>query len=158
MKNRTVSFVVAALSLSIVHSAHAQQPTPKGCFRFEDASQQKIIGYKQSHRLKPCPTHVVIPEGVREIGDHAFSNLKNYFPDAPASSLEELKKILAGRSSYKKRGNDGVVLQSVVLSAELERIGDGAFEGNELESVELPSSLQELGEQAFDADVEIRRE
>ena len=81
---------------------------------------------------------VVIPEGVTEIGQAAFSG-------ANLKSLELPKSVKAiGKMAF-----SGAPLENIEFSEGLESIGDNAFEGHKLAKVKLPDSLKTIGKSAF---------
>ena len=84
---------------------------------------------------------IVIPEGIREISEHTFSEFsitKIIFP-------KSLKKI--GNYAFSKCTR----LKEIILPDELEEIGDFAFyECDELEYVRLPRKIKKIGKCAFD--------
>ena len=86
-------------------------------------------------------TEVVIPEGVTEIGESAFSC--SYMPSVRLPST--LKKIEKQAFMYAHN------LTKITLPDGLETIGDEAFSGCHLKNaVVLPASIKSIGKKAFD--------
>ena len=90
---------------------------------------------------KDCPSHVVIPNTVTEIGGWAFfgcTSLQSV--DIPGSVTKIGWMAFEGCTS----------LQSVDIPASVTEIGSDAFEGcTSLQSVVLPASVTEIGWAAF---------
>ena len=88
-------------------------------------------------------TKVVIPEGVTEIGESAFSC--SYMPSVRLPST--LKKIEKQAFMYAHN------LTKITLPDGLETIGDEAFSGcHPRNAVVLPASIKSIGKKAFDRD------
>lgn len=88
-------------------------------------------------------TEVVIPEGVTEIGESAFSC--SYMPSVRLPST--LKKIEKQAFMYAHN------LTKITLPDGLETIGDEAFSGcHPRNAVVLPASIKSIGKKAFDRD------
>ena len=88
-------------------------------------------------------TEVVIPEGVTEIGESAFSC--SYMPSVRLPST--LKKIEKQAFMY------ALNLTKITLPDGLETIGDEAFSGcHPRNAVVLPASIKSIGKKAFDRD------
>lgn len=88
-------------------------------------------------------TEVVIPEGVTEIGESAFSC--SYMPSVRLPST--LKKIEKQAFMYAYN------LTKITLPDGLETIGDEAFSGcHPRNAVVLPASIKSIGKKAFDRD------
>ena len=88
-------------------------------------------------------TKVVIPEGVTEIGESAFSC--SYMPSVRLPST--LKKIEKQAFMYAHN------LTKITLPDGLETIGDEAFSGcHPRNAVVLPASIKSIGKRAFDRD------
>ena len=88
-------------------------------------------------------TEVVIPEGVTEIGESAFSC--SYMPSVRLPST--LKKI--EKQAFMHAHN----LTKITLPDGLETIGDEAFSGcHPRNAVVLPASIKSIGKKAFDRD------
>ena len=88
-------------------------------------------------------TEVVIPEGVTEIGESAFSC--SYMPSVRLPST--LKKIEKQAFMYAHN------LTKITLPYGLETIGDEAFSGcHPRNAVVLPASIKSIGKKAFDRD------
>lgn len=88
-------------------------------------------------------TEVVIPEGVTEIGESAFSC--SYMPSVRLPST--LKKIEKQAFMYAHN------LTKITLPDGLETIGDEAFNGcHPRNAVVLPASIKSIGKKAFDRD------
>lgn len=86
---------------------------------------------------------IIIPEGVTEIKDYAFSDMYTMFDRAVELRLpESLEKI--GRSAF-----DGAYLAKVNLPNGLSEIGSYAFRNNYLEQIHLPESVTYIGIGAF---------
>jgi hypothetical protein len=88
-----------------------------------------------------CEGAVIIPEGVTDIGDDAFSGNSNVYRLSLPSSLRSI-----GDNAFLNSIN----LVAVDFSFGLKTIGSSAFFGNTaLKSISLPSSLRSVGESSF---------
>lgn len=88
-----------------------------------------------------CEGAVVIPEGVTDIGDDAFSGNSNVYRLSLPSSLRSI-----GDNAFL----DSINLEAIDFSFGLKTIGSSAFFGNTaLKSISLPSSLRSVGESSF---------
>ena len=85
--------------------------------------------------------HVIIPEGVTEIGAHSFAECIKLESAAIPGSVGEI-----GNAAFRGRP----YLKSVKMSKGTVRIGGFAFDNcTALERVELPEGLTAIGERAF---------
>lgn len=84
-------------------------------------------------------TDVIVPEGIREIAESAFSGCQMERISLPAS----LKKI--GKYAFFGTHN----LKSVTIPDGVTTIGKGAFCGSWIETVVLPKKLKSIGEETF---------
>lgn len=92
-------------------------------------------------RYKGHDPHVVVPEGIRTIGEYAFANNKDLYSVELPRSVTELGSWAFDRCER---------LGSVHLPEGLETIGNNAFYAcYNLSSIHLPASLKRLGENAF---------
>ncbi len=89
---------------------------------------------------------IVIPDGVEEIGNHAFM-LCSALPEAP--ELPATLKRIGDYAFY------NTCFSSITLPDGLEAIGEGAFERSRLTSVYIPDSCLEIGIRAFNSCVEL---
>lgn len=106
------------------------------------ASLTKIEERSFAH-MYGLKTEVVIPEGVTEIGEGAFSC--SYMPSVRLPST--LKKIEKQAFMYAYN------LTKITLPDGLETIGDEAFSGcHPRNAVVLPASIKSIGKKAFDRD------
>ena len=106
------------------------------------ASLTKIEERSFAH-MYGLKTEVVIPEGVTEIGESAFSC--SYMPSVRLPST--LKKIEKQAFMYAHN------LTKITLPDGLETIGDEAFSGcHPRNAVVLPASIKSIGKKAFDRD------
>lgn len=106
------------------------------------ASLTKIEERSFAH-MYGLKTEVVIPEGVTEIGESAFSC--SYMPSVRLPST--LKKIEKQAFMYAYN------LTKITLPDGLETIGDEAFSGcHPRNAVVLPASIKSIGKKAFDRD------
>ena len=103
------------------------------------AGLTKIEGYSFAH-MYGLRTEVVIPEGVTEIGESAFSG--SYMPSVRLPST--LRKIEKQAFMYAHN------LTKVTLPDGLETIGDEAFDGCRFKkAIVLPASIKSIGKKAF---------
>ena len=113
-------------------------------------------------QLEEGETTVVVPEGVTEIGEGAFSwcsNLKSVVIPASVTKI--------GKDAFSSCGMESIVipesvteigesafslcfnLKSVVIPASVTKIGKYAFHNCGLESIVIPEGVTEIGETAF---------
>lgn len=92
-------------------------------------------------RYKGHDPHVVVPEGIRTIGEYAFANNKDLYSIELPKSVTELGSWAFDRCER---------LGSVHLPEGFEIIGNNAFYAcYNLSAIHLPASLKHLGENAF---------
>jgi len=92
-------------------------------------------------RYKGHDPHVVVPEGIRGIGEYAFANNKDLYSVDLPKSVTEIGSWAFDRCER---------LGSVHLPEGLETIGNNAFYAcYNLSSIHLPTGLKHLGENAF---------
>lgn len=84
-------------------------------------------------------TSIVIYDGVTEIGNNVFRNLKDVTVISVASSVVKI-----GDHSF-----DGWSLKTLNLSMRVKSIGKSNFTGNQIFFVELPGSLEHVGAGSF---------
>lgn len=114
-------------------------------------------------------TKLVLPEGLVEIGDEAFSRCSPIFSENP-DSLEvvfpsTLKKVGSGAfasnvirklvlpstiTTYGKNVFEGNVLEELVLPDTMKVVPEGLAANNKLKKIMIPDSVQKIGERAFD--------
>jgi len=106
-----------------------------------DGLQVTVIGDSGSINAEGYQkvSSVMIPEGVTEIRDQAFSRFE---------ALSSVKFP----STLKKIGNEAFNqcnLKSVLFPEGLEEIGNGAFAGNRISQIALPLGVRIVGDEAF---------
>lgn len=93
-------------------------------------------------------SHVVIPDGVVEIGSEVFSCCEMESVTIP----ESVVRIADSAFEYCEN------LESVVLPSGLKHLGANAFSGCEkLTEIEIPSGVKRIGDNAFDGCVNLRK-
>lgn len=89
-------------------------------------------------------TTVTVPQGVKYIGDHAFTNANITAITLP-STVENIQ-------DYAFFGNKN--LTSVTLGSGVTSIGYAAFYNHKIDSLTIPSSVVSIGESAFGVEAE----
>lgn len=104
--------------------------------------------------------HIILPEGIKTIGDWAFSNTENLKSVVIPESVNcigafafhncEHLELLSLPSTLKQIGRcaftDCIALKTVIIPANVSNMGGHIFDGcTNLESVVLPDSLKEIG-------------
>ena len=106
---------------------------------------------------------ITIPEGVKRIGERAFSPMMSELEEVILpSTLETIGvyalfglpiKTVRIPSSVKsiefKAFHECCELSEIVLESGLEAIGEYAFCGNACKAIEIPNTVKEIGEYAF---------
>lgn len=111
-----------------------------------------------------CPKKVILPEGLKKIGDKAFALVGNIELVLP-STLETIGSECFSYSSFRSLDMSNCVslkelpekafekceyLVEVILPEGLKKIGNSAFEKcKRLEKVNIPSTVEYIGEKAF---------
>ena len=103
----------------------------------------KTIGASafQGASLQMVSASFVVPEGLEEIGDNAFSETSMRGFSVPAS----LKRI--GNSAFER--SESLMELTVAENSQLEYIGESAFYGTMLMTFEVPKSVTYIGDYAF---------
>lgn len=81
----------------------------------------------------------VIPDGIKTVGEYAFSGTQNLEKVIFSDSVENIKDSAFSSSS----------ITEVDFNNNLKEIGDSAFSSSSLQTVKLPESLTTIGRQAF---------
>ncbi len=102
-------------------------------------SGDKLLGFNSQNT--DSKKHLIIPEGIRIIGDRAFCECKEIETVEIPEGVEEI-----GERAFQRDNN----LVSVTLPSTLKKIGDSAFyDCGQLKNVAFPPSLEEIGPYAF---------
>ena len=130
----------------------------------ETASVQPVLE-KQSYQNRRDITHLIIPEGVEEIGDEAFKGMSNLESIELPGSLKKLgERVFADCRSLKSVEFPGSLIEigkdTFQNCAQLKtiKVGEGitalpenfASDCKSLTQVTLPSTLESIGDRAFD--------
>lgn len=93
----------------------------------------KLVGYMGKE------TNIIIPNGIKVIGNNAFQNYKGVMESVKLSdTVKEIKSFAFGNPK----------LKSIDLN-NVEIIGDHAFRASQLKQITLPKSLKVLGKEVF---------
>ena len=129
------------------------------------------ISFANNSRLMKIGTHAfsstplidfIMPDGVMEVREYAFSTCKKLqhlhiseslkeIPRSMCSNAESLKSIVIPRSVTKIGDSAfvGCALESIVLSESITSIDDEAFRSNNIISIVIPNNVTHIGRQAF---------
>ena len=107
-----------------------------------------VIPFVFTHRVGKTEyiKKIILPEGLTEINENAFSDLKRLEEVVLPSSMRKIGK----RAFY----NTG--LKSLSLPEKLEKIGESAFAETFIKEVHIPKSVKEIGRCAFSKCAKIR--
>ena len=111
-----------------VNDGNAKYEAIDNCL-IEKATKKLISGGKYS----------IIPEGIKEIGKHAFWDSSIEIITIP-STVEKI-----GLSAFSRCKN----LKTVTLNEGLKEIGGTAFQGTSIESITIPSTVEKIESLAF---------
>ena len=116
-------------------------------------------------RYRGHDVNVVIPDGVREIGDSAFVDMKDLermivdceddydAPEMETLVIPDSVEVIHGYAfAY------CLNLVSVEMADSVREIGDRAFEGCRIQKVCIPASVTEIGEDAFPGGTKVARQ
>ena len=127
--------------------------TSEKCFKFNKDNQEIEQYYFVENNVsggKKCPMNVVIPEKisgvqVKSIGHEAFtySDCGNSILKTSSNNKYEIKNIDCSNEMRP------IGITSIILPEGLERIGAGAFLGNNLKTVTIPSTVKAIDRYAF---------
>ena len=82
---------------------------------------------------------IVLPEGLTEINENAFSELKRLEEVVLPSSMRKI-----GKKAFYNTG-----LKTLSLPEKLEKVGESAFAETFIKEVHIPESVEEIGHSAF---------
>ena len=129
--------------------------------RASAAEEDFVIENKVLKSYKGTDSHVVIPDGVKKIGNNAFEGKETMKSIVISKSVKEIGDYAFMGTSLKKVViPEGVTkmgkwvlacntLQSVKLPGSLKKIPENAFETSSLKKVVIPKGCTEIGSRAF---------
>lgn len=97
-------------------------------------------------------TSIVIPEGVKEIGEQAFYACESAETVSLPTSLETI-----GKNAFAFCGNGTTNGVTVTMKEGVKEIGDSAFYGSGIKEITIPSSVKTLGTAAFARCVDLEK-
>ena len=123
--------------------------TSEKCFKFNKETQEIEQYYYFENNVsggKKCPMDVVIPKKisgvqVKSIRGNAFLDDCGSILKTSSNNNYEIRKV--------KCNSEPIGINSVILPERLERIGAGAFYGNNLKTVTIPSTVTKIYWNAF---------
>lgn len=120
---------------------------------------------KRNQNLLCCldfaESDIVIPDGVKSIGEHAFRNMYitsvvitdevTHIGDCAFEYCTNLKSVTLGNGVEHIGDNafENTDIASIDLGSNVKHIGSHAFQGTSLTSVNIPDNITELGDNAF---------
>lgn len=116
------------------------------CNNLKDINMPSSVKVIESRAFYGCQfLDVVLPEGLISVGNRAFSGTA--FSGSLPSTLKTIEAYAFGSSSNSSQGTS---VTSVVLPADLETLGEGAFARcPNLTSVKIESATSQIGANAF---------
>ena len=103
--------------------------------------EKPVVGIQSAFSSNKSVKSIVLPEGIRFIGDRAFYGSSVESVNFP-SSLEEI-----GPSAFESSN----IKTSDLSATSIAEIPESAFRGSQLENISLPESLNRIGDNAFGA-------
>ena len=128
----SVEFVVHGDTLVKCHPKSQQVIIPHG---IKKIGARAFGSYSNSYKFESF--HVTLPEGITEIGEFAFSEMKITSVEIPYG----VKTL--GRGALSASG-----IESIVIPEGVSEIPDAAF-GDGLRSITIPTSVRRIGREAF---------